>query len=191
MSETRNPFVSIYAAGGWNGCGSGVGSTEVGTRSYRNFMNQKGIRTVLDIGCGDWQFMWMMDWEDREYLGLDVVPALIERNSQTFKAPNVKFGLVGLDFKGIPLDREFDLMICKDVIQHWPLAMVTRFLKLPIRAKHKLVTNCWWWENLDIELGGFAPRDLSAPPWQVRGEYALDYEDAGTKKRVFHIQSDL
>src|SRR5437870_4263480 len=64
-------FTEIYNQAIWGaneqGEGySGPGSTMASTVEYRgflqNFLKEKGIRSVVDLGCGDWEFSQNMDW---------------------------------------------------------------------------------------------------------------------------------
>lgn len=52
-------FEEIYATNEW-GHGSGEGSLPVHTRGYvaflQAFLAEKNITSVVDMGCGDWQF---------------------------------------------------------------------------------------------------------------------------------------
>ena len=52
-------FDEIYDKDLWEG-GSGGGSTIANTVAYRamleGFLRDKKISSVLDVGCGDWQF---------------------------------------------------------------------------------------------------------------------------------------
>ena len=96
----REAFQSIYAQKGW-GVGpegrasSGAGSTMEFTRLYRvflqDFLAAHGIRSVVDAGCGDWQFSRAIEWKGIDYLGIDIVPSLIEENRRRYGAPNIRF----------------------------------------------------------------------------------------------------
>jgi hypothetical protein len=75
--------------------GSGVGSLPINNIDYisflRMFMERNDIRTVVDFGCGDWQFSRYIDWETVTYTGFDVVRAVIERNQSLFARDNISF----------------------------------------------------------------------------------------------------
>src|SRR5271165_5564077 len=78
-------FQAIYREGAW-GRGSGPGSKPSNTIEYRAFIEANGIQAVTDLGCGDWQFSYLIDWSGIEYLGLDLVPEVIAENSKYFSA---------------------------------------------------------------------------------------------------------
>jgi hypothetical protein len=75
MSTLQDRFEYIYAANIW-GHGSGGGSSPINTRGYRrflqNFLRKNNIKSVVDLGCGDWQFSHLIDWKGIRYSGFDV-----------------------------------------------------------------------------------------------------------------------
>ena len=92
--HNRGVFADIYRNGGW-GTGSGPGSTPDATAIYRGildgFLRANDVKSVIDIGCGDWQFSRLINWYGANYVGYDVVPTLIEENSRRFGQANVRF----------------------------------------------------------------------------------------------------
>jgi hypothetical protein len=44
------------------------------------FISEHGIRSVVDLGCGDFQAGRRIELGKAKYLGCDVVPLVIERN---------------------------------------------------------------------------------------------------------------
>ena len=63
---------------------SGGGSTLERTQEYRKllqiFLHEKNIKTVVDAGCGDWEFSAHIDWTGIEYKGYDAVQSVIQKN---------------------------------------------------------------------------------------------------------------
>ena len=114
-------FEQIYATSEW-GSGSGEGSAPIHTRGYarflRRFLRTRRIRSVVDLGCGDWQFSRLIDWTGIEYRGYDIVPDVVERNDRMFSAPNVRFQHFSKNWSELP---DSDLLIVKDVVQHWSI----------------------------------------------------------------------
>ena len=85
-----NIFEHIYRNDLWHG-GSGPGSFPEVNRPYvrflQSFLLQNQIRSVVDLGCGDWQFSRGIDWGSTRYLGLDVVPHVLATESTSLRAP--------------------------------------------------------------------------------------------------------
>lgn len=164
-------FEDIYDHNKW-GYGSGKGSLPRHTRGYvsvlQDFMREHEIRTVVDLGCGDWQFSRLIDWSGVQYCGLDIVRSVIDRNTERFSMPNIEFRLFSGDFDDLP---DADLLISKDVLQHWSNESVSAFLPTLKRYRYNLMTNCvnpkGETENVDIEDGGYRYLDIRRPPFNI------------------------
>lgn len=140
-------FSEIYASDAWGG-GSGPGSTPEFCRPLVewlvDYVNQNGVRSAVDFGCGDFQWMpAVLDRTGIDYLGLDVVPSLIE--SHRARHPRWSFEVLDastLDPRELP---DADLYWAKDVLQHWPDEAIVRFLDRFFAARpaaRLVVCNC-------------------------------------------------
>jgi SAM-dependent methyltransferase len=169
-------FDDIYRRDLWGG-GSGTGSLQESTKAYRdflhNFMRSNGVRSVLDLGCGDWQFSRHIDWGNATYLGVDVSNVVLQA-TRAFARPGVEFRT--LDAVADPLPPA-DLLIAKDVLQHWSNADILELLpKLP-SFRYALITNGFLPDqndqvNADIQTGMLCrPVDLLAQPFGLAGAY--------------------
>ena len=169
-------FDYIYRNDLWGG-GSGTGSSEEATRNYRqflhNFMRANGVKSVLDLGCGDWQFSRHMDWTGIDYLGVDVSRVALE-NTRSFARPGIAFRQLNAVADPLP---PADLLVAKDVLQHWSNADILALLpKLPA-FRFALITNGFLPDaaaqtNQDIAPGmEYRPVDLQKPPFSLPGVY--------------------
>lgn len=165
-------FDEIYAQNIW-GHGSGEGSLPQYTRGYCAFLQQflagRGVRSVVDMGCGDWQFSREIDWGRATYSGYDVAESVVEANRRSFARPGISFHHYSGDPGELPAA---DLLIVKDVLQHLPNAAVLAFLPNLGRYRYALLTNCvsprGVTPNRDIALGDFRPIDLRLAPFNLR-----------------------
>jgi SAM-dependent methyltransferase len=137
----RRAFSDIYRNNVW-GRGSGAGSMPEYAQPYvvmlQRFLHDYEIKSVVDLGCGDWQFSRLIDWTDVNYLGLDVVDTVIDANTELFATDSIGFQIATT---GEPLPPA-DLVVCKDVLQHLPVAVVADHLvEFRHRYKHVLITN--------------------------------------------------
>lgn len=181
----RERFTRIYATDEWNG-GSGEGSFPVHTRGYvrflERFIRHNKIRSVLDFGCGDWQFSRSVDWQGARYTGVDIVPPVIERNRAAFQREGVAFALYTGNADELP---EADLLIAKDVLQHWSNDTIAAFLPVIRRYRFALLTNCvnpaGKTVNIDIEDGAFRPLDLREPPFGLDAEAVYTFTNSERK----------
>lgn len=168
---------------------SGNGSALSYNRPYidflRQFIREKEIKSVVDVGCGDWRCGIAIYKDlDVQYTGYDVYADMIASHKHTYPAYNF------IHQDGSKNAVSADLIILKDVIQHWTDADGIKMLKsLKGKYKHALITNC----------GGKSPsgshivytgcwRPLPYPThhiWQksgVEGEIVLIYD---TKEVVY------
>jgi SAM-dependent methyltransferase len=172
-----NTFNRIYAEGTWGrdvaGKGvSGTGSTLEITREYRayveDFIKKHNVKSVVDAGCGDWNFSSAIDWNGASYLGVDIASDVIATVRARHEKANVKFR-VGDITDELPAA---DLLISKDVLQHLSNKLVHNFIENNLRkGKYKwvILTNDRGSKNPDIANGGYHAIDLAAPPFEVRG----------------------
>src|SRR3954447_2045939 len=104
-------FEEIYKTNEW-GFGSGHGSLYRHVHEYcrliERFIREHHITSVVDVGCGDWQFSRHIDWGGCHYTGCDVVGSVVELNRQRFTSPNLTFQKVSGDPSDLPSG---DLMI--------------------------------------------------------------------------------
>lgn len=161
----------------WGG-NSGPGSTPEYTAAYREFLQlfmiTNEVESVLDLGCGDWSFSHLINWP--RYTGVDVVKHVIVENERRWTYGEMRRDgteFVHADLLDYPLDGH-ELVLIKDVLQHWPNADIEAFMKRLAESsvKYALLTNCRFDAgpvNGDIAHGYFRALDLTAPPFS----YAL------------------
>lgn len=170
-------FSSVYARDDWQG-GSGRGSTPENTVVYRElierFLRTHNIKRVVDIGCGDWQFSRLINWENIDYIGIDTVPAVIEANRQRYGL-HYRFECLDVTRDTLPPG---DLVIMKDVLQHWPNDAIQAFLPRLEKYRFAILTNCAYQGpslNTEIAMTGFRPLDLRQAPFFFEAEEILRY----------------
>jgi SAM-dependent methyltransferase len=159
-------FDFIYARAVWGG-GSGAGSDLSRTVLYvayvQALMDRHDVRSVLDIGCGDWRFSRYLDFSGRNYTGFDVVSSVIAANRTAFGASNIQFEQA--DLSTHPGFAPCDLILCKDVLQHLSNARVSAILSKCGGARLALITNDYHPGNSDCRDGETRPLDVTAPPF--------------------------
>lgn len=169
-------FQKIYTQNRWL-FGSGEGSLPEITKPYREFLQQflrdKNIQSVVDIGCGDWQSSRLIDWTGIKYLGLDVVPEVVEKNKRDFTSKNISFTVSDTTYETPP---PTDLVIIKDVLQHWPNNVIQKFLTTLKNYRYALITNdVDERTNVDIAFGEHRAIDITAPPFNFPAQPVLEY----------------
>ncbi len=175
------------------GTGSGDGSGADYTVGYRAFLEafmvEHNVKSVLDVGCGDWQFSRLIDWGDREYAGTEVVQALVDRLRAEYRAPRRHFLCTDLRRRAAG---DFDLAIVKDVSIHLPNADVSAIVRNLTRCRHVLLVDDFApGPAQDIEIGHYRPLDMSAAPFHLRGEVAYRFPRIHNAHKVaFYYQPE-
>lgn len=134
----------------------------------QDFFRKNNIKSIVDCGCGDWQFSQNINFEGIDYKGFDVASFVVENNIKNFQKEHINFFLYDGDFNALP---EADLIICKDVLQHLPNAKVKEFIANLHKYKFALITNDIGEKfNYDISLGGYRCLDLRQPPFKLEAK---------------------
>ncbi len=197
-NQTEEIFTYIYDNKLW-GCNqegkgtSGSGSLLETTQEYRmflqNFLAEFQIHSVVDVGCGDWQFSRTINWDGVHYMGYDAVQSVIENNQRKFGKPNILFIHGDAACLDLPCA---DLLICKDVLQHLPYEDIFQILAQCYKFKYCLITNdvdaiTLSSPNHQIVKGGYHTLDLSRPPFNLKGTKVLTYPAGQDMKQVFFL----
>ncbi|AEQ32808.1 class I SAM-dependent methyltransferase [Megavirus chiliensis] len=165
-------FTNIYNVGTW-GNGSGPGSNPIYNKEYievlKRLFDDLEIKSIVDIGCGDWQFSRFIDFGNINYLGLDIVPHLIEYNNKFFGKKNIIFKYLDA-INNADLVENTDMIILKDVVQHWPTKIIIKVLNiLKTKTKYILLTNCCHQQDplQNIKLGEYRPLSYKMYPLKI------------------------
>lgn len=188
-AEAQTNFARIYRDEEWGvEARSGLGSKEDTTREIRpiieQFLQEKGIESVVDAGCGHWPsgYQRFMQWRGVHYVGVDVVPFVVEENTQFFSDPaNLqRYGLASAQCFCGDVSSELpsaDLLIVKDVLMHLPSAAIQKFINnnLSPRYRYVLLVQNEVPHNframMDIEPGQLLPFNIADPPFVGATEF--------------------
>jgi hypothetical protein len=168
-------FAYIHANNVWNsresvsGSGSTLEQTRVLRRRLPELLKKLRVDSVLDIPCGDFHWLREVDLGVPDYLGADVVTALVEANQARFAMMQpgrwVRFAKLDLLASALP---RADLILCRDCLVHFANRHVRRALA-QIRqsgATYLLTTTFPGRTNdRDIVTGAWRPLNLEASPF--------------------------
>lgn len=180
-------FTRYYETNFWKGKDSvsGPGSDLNPTQHLRDTLprviKQLNVESMLDISCGD--FYWMShikEIQEIEYIGADVVPALIRQNRERYVHPNWEFQVFDATRDRLP---PVDLIFCRDTLVHLNEHAVLSALK-NFRASGStwlLATTFPGAVRQDINTGEWRAMDLSA--WRYNlGQPVAIFEEHSTPK---------
>ncbi len=153
---------------------SGTGSTLEATKEIRPWLSamwQKyDIRSLLDYGCGD--FNWMkeihidLDW----YMGLEIVDDLVRYNIEKYQSVNTAFELFTPEIFDVCLKEGYDAILARDVLVHFSDKHVNEFLQKVANSniKYMFATNFLGkGHNNDIQTGWWRDMCLMNPPFNL------------------------
>ena len=187
-------FSKIYSKNIWGG-GSGSGSKM--TRNNKKYIEilqgilaKYEIKTICDIGCGDWEFSQFIDFGEREYLGIDCVLSVIEEDRERFKGDTIRFEhkTIGDDY----IPEGYDLIIIKDVIQHWTDEDIMKYFSHIIeKNKYVFSTNGYKFMR-DPTKNNLEKRDISNQyryhPVSVEKYPLSEFKDYIKEKQTYHAK---
>ena len=193
----RAVFTRVYRRNVWGNAESvsGAGSTARRGEAFRadliDLLRRLDTRVLLDAPCGD--FNWIGEVADAvpRYVGVDVVPELIERVRAAHGSERRTF--IRADLARDPLPRA-DVILCRDGLVHFSFAEIRAALRNFKRsgAEYLLATTFVdTARNVDIRTGG-GWRDLNLreppfsfpPPLELIDERCTDYGGRYRGKRL-------
>ena len=127
-------FRNIYRTKAWGDNGepfcSGGGSSGPASEQYCafviKFIRDHQVQSIVDLGCGDYAVgKRIVDASGVRYIGIDVVPELIEHHKSTVTDPRVSFQRADITNNPLP---SADLCLIRQVLQHLSNDEITRVL---------------------------------------------------------------
>ncbi len=179
----RRRFTEHYARNYWrdresrSGRGSRLAETEAIRAALPTLCRQLGVRSLLDVPCGDFNWMHHVALGGASYTGADIVTALAEANQRRYGQPGRCF--VAMDLVRAAPGR-FDLILCRDLMGHLPDRDVARCLRNLRRSGSTWLlatTFSGRRRNEDLEGRDWRPVNLQLPPFALPPPAALISED--------------
>ncbi|MFZ1413392.1 MAG: class I SAM-dependent methyltransferase [Defluviicoccus sp.] len=165
-------YMEAYSSRAWcsQESGSGTGSELRATAELRArlpvLLKRLGVRTFMDAPCGDWNWMRLVDLPVERYIGVDIVPAVIEDNQKRYGSDKIRFACLDLTTDPLPAG---DLILCRACLFHLSFAdgraVLNNFKKT---GATYLLTNYFTGvaHNVDQFTGvPWRPLDLRLPPF--------------------------
>ena len=126
-------FNYIFETNHWssNMSFSGTGSHEVQTelivKEISSLLESKDIKSVLDIPCGDFNWMKKVNLGEKIYIGADIVNELIKKNKINYGVEGqVEFEKINLICDPLP---QSDIIINRDCLVHLSFADIHKSLQ--------------------------------------------------------------
>lgn len=171
VASPLEAFRHIHATNLWggaesvSGAGAGDDQTAVLRAELPALLARRGVRSLLDLPCGDGRWMARIPLDGIRYIGADILPELVAANAERHAAPGREFRVLDLLASDLPAA---DLVLCRDCLVHLSFADIARAV-----ANLKRSGGTWLLsttfpaqpENEDIVTGDWRPLDLRAAPF--------------------------
>jgi len=171
MNEMKNIFSDIYYRRAWDGeeSVSGPGSGLLRTSVFRDeipvLLKEIQVRSLLDAGCGDFNWMKELKLDLEKYIGIDIVPELVDTNQE--KYGNEIRSFINLDITTDELPQA-EAVLCRDCLVHFSFEDVFATIRNIKRSKARyLLTTTFveFVENADIKTGEWRQLNMQMPPF--------------------------
>ena len=191
VSRRRALFTGIWQHNDWacdetrSGAGATLRETETLRRVLPPVFRSLNIATLTDAGCGEFNWMSRLSSGLTTYLGVDIVPGLIEMLRTTYAGrPGHQFLDQDLIAKTLPA---CDAILCRDCLTHLApveaLGAIKRFKESG--SEYLIATTHPAGRNADINSGGWHPMNLCAAPFNLPPPMRLLSEGlAGSSKSL-------
>ena len=98
---------------------------------------ETGVRSVVDLGCGDFEIGRRLAGACDRYIGVDVVPELIDRNSRLYGTSHTSFICADISREPLP---DAELCLARQVFQHMSNDEIGTVLREARKYRHLIVT---------------------------------------------------
>lgn len=172
-----------------SGVGSELGQTEVLRAKLPELLRQFGIRSLLDLPCGDFNWMQHVDLQGIQYTGGDIVEALVEQNQSAHGNEARKFLHLDLLTDALP---DADCVLIRDCLVHFSYAHIEQALDNLKKSniQYLLTTSFPALEkNEDIQTGYWRPLNLQKAPFGFPQPLASLNEECTEAKGAFSDKS--
>jgi hypothetical protein len=195
VPSRQDRFVAIYKNGLWQHDqnvvpGSGEGSSLAATAALRSelprMLDSLHARTIIDLGCGDYTWMRTLDLS-QNYIGVDVVPSVIENNQRNFS--DAKHAFICMDVAENELP-DGDAIFCREILFHLSFSDIQAVLRNCGRKPRRYLfatTDSSTLVNADIRSGDFRRLNLRRSPFSFPEPDRVIEDDAVEKGRKIGI----
>ena len=190
--ETK--FSNIYKKNIWGSSGTGSNFSYANkwfVRELRSIIDKYNIKTIGDVGCGDWEIMKHFKFNGESYTGIDCVDFLVDKLSE-HKTDKIQFVCQDVS-QNPPIG--YDLVIIKDVIQHWDdETILDKFNEILKNNKYVYCINGYkfirdpsknnWDKRALDKKYSYHPIDFERPPFASMAAERLFIKTRGAKQYI-------
>jgi SAM-dependent methyltransferase len=156
-----------------SGPGSHLANTQEAIAFINNVIDKYHVKTILDLGCGDFNWARFLKLDNVEYTGWDCDEQMIADNTLKYGTDNIRFQVRDIVTNDYP---DVDLIICRDVLFHINLDFGQQIIaKVSKSCKYFISTT---YKNVGVNTGprgynqisnwGFFTINLNLEPFNLK-----------------------
>ncbi|MDX2302067.1 MAG: class I SAM-dependent methyltransferase [Microscillaceae bacterium] len=166
-------FTEIYQSNYWgdsesiSGMGSNLEQTAAIRKELKILFEKFSITSILDIPCGDFNWMKEVDLQKIAYTGADIVEAIVHQNQEKYaQKAQIRFELLNLTEDSLPA---VDLILCRDCLVHFSYEDFFKALQQIKTSQSKYLLTTTFTNpnryNFDIQTGDWRVLNLEKAPF--------------------------
>jgi hypothetical protein len=192
---TEEIFTEILRTNQWQGKSSvsGSGSDPDQTQHIEvelpKLFRRLSISTLLDVPCGDFNWMRRVDLAEMNYLGADIVKELISLNLARYQSDRVSFTCLNMITDRLP---RVDLILCRDGLVHLSFDDIRRALNNVCSSGSTYLLTTTFPAikiNEDIQTGSWRPLNLQIDPFNFPTPHSIIVEGCTENDGIFRDKS--
>ena len=169
----KERFEKIYNENYWessesrSGIGSEIKNTKTLLQGLENIIEKYNIKSIIDIPCGDFNWMRKLNMRNINYTGLDIVQKAIDENNKKYKKTNVTFYHSDITSSELP---KGDLIFVRDCLVHFSFEDIKKsILRIKQSKSRYLMTTSFvnLKTNSDILTANWRPINLEKQPFNL------------------------
>jgi hypothetical protein len=175
-------FFDFYEENRWgsdestSGRGSELKQTERLIEQLPHLFNKLGITSLLDLPCGDFNWMKSVLPDEIDYIGGDIVNNIIIENNNKYQSDKRSFKQLDLLTSMLPTT---DAIFCRDCLVHFSYADIIQAMSNITATKAKYLITTSFVErqtNKDIVIGNWRPLNLLIEPFNFPRPFDILFE---------------
>jgi len=165
-------FTEINTMNKWSGSdsvsgpGSDLTQTQVIIKEIPQLLQILGVKTFLDIPCGDHHWMKEVNLSEIQYIGGDIVSSIVDASNQLYGNSTKQFMVIDLTQDIVP---PADFLLVRDCLVHLSFHEINSVLANLKRSKVTYLLTTTFphtRRNYDITTGNWRPLNLLNPPFK-------------------------
>ncbi|MFX0048782.1 MAG: class I SAM-dependent methyltransferase [Candidatus Hermodarchaeota archaeon] len=164
-------FSTIYIKNIWgskeskSGKGSILNQTATIRREIPQILGDIKAATLLDLPCGDFNWLQHVDLGLKKYIGGDIVPEIVAQNRKKYENDKRIFKLMDITTSKLP---KVDIILCRDCLVHLSYKDIFAAINNFKRSKSTYLLSTTFVSrriNRNIFTGGWRPINLQKSPF--------------------------